>query len=425
MNIRNISIENMARAFVAVAALVTVPAGALAQAEVTSQVQPVESGVKFGPGRLTPSLEIQTRYDSMAGYVPDAAAEGGLRQAGDLIIHLKPGLHFVAPSESVEIALKAVYDYHGYTGAEESSLTEQSRQTLSFDAGALFGKSRDTRAEITNRFARSDRTSNLSLGAASISNRDDATLRVTQVGGKLWSITPSYTFTYEGFESLSGREAEDTLVEQYDYMAHNVRVDARYQAFSQSVVMLDVNVGHRGYLAENAVGEDVGNTKVMIGLNGKITQKIGYTLKGGYGTQFGLSDDDGYNGAIGNAELAWFATQLSDVRAGYLRGFEADPTYQFYANDRVYLNAGTMLGSKLKVRGGVSYDIIGFGEDGEREDTLLGFNLSPEYAFNRWFIGGVGYGYTVRATDGLEQAALSPFLDYDRHEVLAKATFVY
>lgn len=422
----NGNLHNLARAFVAAAALVTIPAGALAQAEIGAAADQPQTGIKFGSGRLTPSFEFETRYDSMAGYVSDPGKED-LRAAGDVILHLKPGLHFVAPSESVELAARAVYDYNAYTGAEESELTDQSRSTMNLEAGALFNKEGDTRVEITDRFARSDRTSTLSLGAASISNRNDAALSVTTLSKGAWSITPSYTFTYEGFEAISGSDTADKLLEQYDYTAHTGRVDVRYKVFAQSALLLDAAVGQRSYLAEDARGDDVGNARVTVGLDGKLTQKIGYLLKVGYGTQFGLPDDaaEGFGSAIGGAELSWAPTLLSEVRAGYARGFEADPTYQFYANDRVYLNVASALNTRLRVRAGVAYDIVSFGADDDREDTVFSANIGPEYAFNRWFIGGVSYGYTDRSTDGTANSALSPFLDYDRHEVAARVTFIY
>ncbi|WP_373044309.1 hypothetical protein [Vulgatibacter sp.] len=410
------------KTFLAVAATVAIPAGVLAQVPGVVE-QP--TGFRMGAGRLTTSFELESRYDSMAGYVADDTVDGGLREAGDMILLLKPGLHFKVPSDSLEIALKANYEYQGYMGAEESTLTEQSKSAMNLAGGLLFNRDGNVRAELTDTFVRSDRTSNLALGAASISNRNDAALRVSVLEKGAWSVTPSYTLTTENFESLSGLSAHDSVVEQYDYLAHNGGLDVRYGVFGESALLLDVGVGHRTYTADKPVGEDVGHARAMIGLGGKVSPKLGYTLKAGYGTQFGLEEADGFGSAVGSAELAWFATELSEVRLGYARGFEADPTFAFYGNNRVYANAGAQMTQALKVRGGVSYDMISFGADGSREDTLVGFNVSPEYAFNRWFSAGVHYGFTTRDSEGNDETVVPAYLAFDRHEFGARAMVVY
>lgn len=419
--------QTCSSAFGALLAAATIAAPGFAGAQQTAAAVDAEAptGFRMGSGRLNASLELQSRYDSMAGYVDDASAPNEQRAAADMILDIKPGLSFIAPSNTVEFGLKAAYTYQAYTGMEESALTDQSKSILDLDAGALFNKEGNVRVEVADKFARSDRPSNLSLGAASISNRNDAQLRVSVLEKGAWSITPSYVLTSETFESIVSDDALDRTVAQYDYVAHTGRIDARYEVFGKSALMFDGSVGQRTYTNDDPLGNDVGNVRVGVGLTGLLTQKLGYTVKGGYGTQFGLpADVDGFGSMIGNAELAWFANEGTEVRAGYLRSFEADPAYEFYADDRVYLTAGARFGSSTLLRAGLSYDSIGFGADADRTDGLLTASIAPSYAFNRWFEAGVSYAFTSRTTDGKDTEGNS-FLEFDRHELGARVAVLY
>lgn len=409
------------------AAAIAVPAAAGAQQQIAvTQTENPDSGIRMGTARLNPTFEFETRYDSQAGFVQEAG--GGFKGVGDLILHVRPGLRFKAPSETLELTFKGNYDYQAYLGTEDDSLTDQSKSAADLDFSAMFNRDGNVRFELADRFVRSDRTSNLSTGINSISNRNDATARLNFRSEGNWAVTAGYTLTSESFDAVSGKEQRD--LSKYDYLAHTGRVDARYAVFGKSAIVLDGAVSQRDYTADakddQAILREIGNAQVMVGLTGLLMPKLGYTAKVGYGTQFGLEDDrDGFSSAVANAELAWFANQLTDVRVGYLRTFEADPYYAYYQDDRVYLNASSQFGANTRLRAGLAYDTIGFGElgTGTAEDKLLTLSISPEYAFNRYVSGGLSYGFTQRTSD--RDSAVSSLYEYDRHEVGARVMFIY
>lgn len=411
------------------AAAIAVPAAAGAQQQTAvTQTSNPESGFKMGSARLNPTFEFETRYDSQAGFVQEA--DGNFKGVGDLILHIRPGLRFKAPSETLELSFKGNYDYQAYLGTEDESLTDQSKSAADLDFSALFNRDGNFRLELADRFVRSDRTSNLSTGINSISNRNDATVRVNFRNEGNWTITPSYTLTSESFDAVSGGTLEQNHLSQYDYLAHTGRVDARYSVFGKSALVFDGSISQRDYSADareaSSLLREVGSAQVMVGLTGLIAPKIGYTAKVGYGTQFGLEDDrEGFSSAVANAELAWFANQLTDVRVGYMRTFEADPVYSFYQDDRVYLNGTTQFGANTRLRAGLAIDTIGFGDVGEKTvtDTLVTLSLSPEYAFNRFISGGLSYGFTKRTSD--RDSDVISLYEYDRHELGARVMFIY
>lgn len=409
------------------AAAIAVPAAAGAQQQTAvTQTSNPESGIKMGSARLNPTFEFETRYDSQAGFVREGADFKGV---GDLILHIRPGLRFKAPSETLELSFKGNYDYQAYMGMEEDALTDQSKSAADLDFSALFNRDGNFRVELADKFVRSDRTSNLSTGINSISNRNDATVRLNFRSEGNWTVTPSYTLTSETFDAVSGGR-DQRNISLYDYLAHTGRIDARYTVFGKSAIVLDGAISQRDYSAEapeaSILLREVGSAQVMVGLTGLLTQKIGYTAKVGYGTQFGLEDErEGFSSAVANAELAWFANQLTDVRVGYLRTFEADPVYSYYQDDRVYLNGTAQFGANTRVRAGLAVDTIGFGEVGNQtaEDTLFTLSISPEYAFNRFISGGLSYAFTQRSSD--RDSAVISLYDFDRHELGARVMFIY
>lgn len=426
---RNRAAARLRTGIFAAAALVAAPSAAFAQQTIVEQ----DTGIRIGSGRLNPYFEFESTYDSMAGVITNE--QGEAEGKGDVILHIRPGIRFEAPSDKLQLSLKAYYDYNAYMGAEDEALTEQSKSTADIDFSALFNRDGNVRFEVTDRFVRSDRTSNLSLGVNSISNRNDASARVTAIRKGAWSITPSYTLTTETFERVDGAFNE-AVYERYNHLQHTGRLDARYTIAPQTALLLNAGVSFRSYTADlENKADDVGAARILVGVGGSLLPKLGYTAKVGYGSQFGLDDaadgsTRGFSGALGLAELAYRPTELSEIRVGYARSFESDPNYDYYSDDRVYLESALALSSALGLRAGISYDAIGYGrllfqsEAGEREDSIFRFHVGPEYRFNRYLSGGIAYALTQRSAEG-EGVYLKDLYNYDRHELSARLAFVY
>lgn len=408
-------------------AAVVCAAPALAGAQ-ASDLEP--TGVRIGSGRLNPTISFDATYDSAAGVVEDEMKSG-------TILHIRPGIRFLAPSDTLQLKLNANYDYHAFLGDDLSDL---SKSAADVDFGALFNKEGDVAFEITDRFVRSDRTDVYSVGINSIVNRNDASLRLITRSGDAWSLTPSYTLTTQTFESVIDDTAFANGLEFYDNLSHRGRVDARFALGARTALLVDAAVGYRTYTGDETVlgdtgrADDVGDLNFQVGLTSMLSPKVGVTVKGGYGSQFGLDDAEdgsarGFSGFVGNAELGWYATDLTTVRLGYARTFQADPRFDFYSDDRLYLESALAFTRQFGVRAGLSYDMVAFGGGlqgdaaEENEHDIFRFHVGPEYQFNRWFGAGVSYALTSRSATGTNEDSL--FYNYDRNELTGRITFTY
>lgn len=410
---------------VVAAALLAAPAVGVAQ---TAE----QNGVRIGSGRLNPTISFDATYDSAAGVV-------GGEMKGGTILHVRPGFRFLAPSNSMEVKLDANYDYNAFLGDELSGL---SKSAADADLGLLFNKDGDVQFEISDKFVRSDRTDVYSLDINSIVNRNDASLRLITRSGDSWSITPSYTLGVQFFESAIDDDAYADSLEYYDNLTHNARVDARFSLAPRTALLVDVGVGFRSYTGDESrlgreLADDVGNTRLQLGVTSMLSNKVGVTVMGGYGMQFGLDDtvdgeSRGFSGLIGKAELGWYATELTTVRLGYGRTFQADPRHDYYSDDRIYLESALAFTRQFGVRAGISYDMVEFGTpvaavgNVEVEDSssdIFRFHVGPTWQFNRWFGAGLSYALTSRAGEGSYKD--SPYYNYDRNEVTGRVTFTY
>ena len=365
---RNRAARAMSKKIALVAALSAVPMIANAQTADADQ-----TGVRIGAGRLNPVIAFETRYDSAAGV-------DGNEIVGDTIIHIRPGIRFLAPSSSFQLKLDANYDYNAFLSEE---LSDMSKSTADIDFGVLFNRDGDTQFEVTNRFVRSDRTDVYSVGIDSIVNRNDAGLRLITRSGDSWSLTPSYTLSSQTFESVTALPAAESELERYDNLSHNFGIDARFSLAAKTALLVDVGVGYRGYTGDDTKlplgrekADDVGNMNLQVGITSMLSQKVGFTVKGGYGSQFGLDDaadntGRGFGGFVGNAELGWYATELTSVRLGYGRTFQADPNFDYYSDDRLYVESALAFSRQFGLRAGLSYDMVAFGStEGDAGDEI-------------------------------------------------------
>src|SRR5690606_7103074 len=60
------------------------------------------NGIRFGTGRLHSSIEVESRYDSFAGWGQTAAVDGP-EKVGDLVLHVKPALRLDVPSKTLRL----------------------------------------------------------------------------------------------------------------------------------------------------------------------------------------------------------------------------------------------------------------------------------------------------------------------------------
>jgi hypothetical protein len=380
------------------------------------------NGIRFGTGRLHSSIEVESRYDSFAGWGQTAAVDGP-EKVGDLVLHVKPALRLDVPAKTLRLGADAGIDYVGYTGSVESWTSKQSKLNANLGLNAVLNPEGDYQVEIDERFVRSDRTTNLELGVLTISNRNDVGLAFDMTpGGGAWVVRPSYTNTIETFEPRDGGSCEpgqlcspanlDT-VNAWNYMEHRAGLDLGWKLGSKSVLVLDTGFGVRNYSEAVSEKYDAQSLRVVAGYVGMVAPKIELKVKAGYGAQFASDaafEDKAFSGMLGQAEASYLYTEKTKVSLGYLHTFSPSPTTSLhYTNDRGYLGGQWAFSREFGARATLAYDTLNFSDD--RRDEIFSLTFGPEYQPNDMLAMGVTYGFMDRTSN-----TQLPHYEYDRNE---------
>ena len=407
------------RALSPAAALLALLLTADAQAQMSTVSQRGDNGIKVGAGRLHPLFGFETRFDSYVGLSEQGTSTGGVPDGtGDLILHIRPGLELEVPSDTIQLGARFLLDYNAYTGMTEAWTSDLSRTAASFDLNALINPKGKVQVGLDERFARSDKITNLELGALTLSNRNDAGINVSILPGNgNLLIRPGYVNTYEHFEPRDGNP--DPNVANHDYWQHNLGLNLGYKVLPESALVLDTSLAIRNYERTPSQQYDTQNLRVLGGFVGLVAPRISLLAKAGYGQQL---DSAGYDGFLAHAELGYLYSAQTQVRLGYVRSFEPSPSAGlYYTDDRVYLDGSTRLGQKLRLNAGLSYDQINFPELSSRgTEDQIGFHIGPDWEFNSFLTAGISYALTSRTS-----ARTVGGLDYDRHEVGAHVMVYY
>jgi hypothetical protein len=139
------------------------------------------------------------------------------------------------------------------------------------------------------------------------------------------------------------------------------------------------------------------------------------TLKAGWGQDFGAT---GSGTPLAQVEGTYLLTQTANFKVGYARSLEPVAALGMFRDDRAYLEGQMLLGGRLTLRGVTSFDYLSF--EGDRRDVVLKVDLGPQYQFQRWLVGGVGYLFEMRAS-----SASGAGINYNRHEGYVRMSVAY
>lgn len=398
------------------------------------------NGLRVGEGRLHPHLEVESRYDSLVGWVGElkpASDFSTLTAYGDLGMHYRPGFVLEVPSEAVALSLSATVDVVQYMGMENPGTTAQNWVGAEAGGSAIFNPKGNISFGVEDTFRRSDRTSMLVLAVGTITDYNLARLRLgIRPGSGALLIEPGYSMAFEHFEWETGAISADCTrgdptcdpqaVSALDYQMHTVHLDATWKFLPKTSFVLESSLGVRKWIGEQETNDgtvltydrfDTKNLKVLAGLTGLITDKLTLTVKGGWGDQLGKA---GFKSVIGQVEAGFQPSEQLELKAGYLRTFEPllGPSLA-YTDDRVHASLRTAFGERLALLGEVSYDTIGF--DRNRTDHLLRLSVAPSYVITRWLSASVGLARTGRDSS-LTDAEM---VDYTRLEYYARLRASY
>jgi hypothetical protein len=385
-------------------------------------LQASTNGVRVGNGRLHPSLDLEGRYDSLAG-----VAFGTDEVVGDFILRVRPGISLEVPSPTALVRLDAKADYNRYLGLDVAGT--RSLSYLGGDAHLAFHVSPDARVSLKlgDRFSHSDRTSAVGLGVGVLSLFNEAYVQLPiRPGGGALSVQPGYAFAFEGF--LSSRTVTPLSADAHrlSYLSHRPHLEAHWRFLPKTAVVLDVRGDIRRYpdadfnIATNALYS-------LLGVSGLVTPKVALVARGGYGNTFlptevreaGIPN---YESFIGQLEATWILSETARFNLGVSRSFFPVPRFGWYGDHRVYGQAQLLFAGRLLVEVDGAYHFLNYATG--RRDALATPGFTVGYRITPWMNFGLGYRFSLRASSA-PATQLPAATHYLRHETFGVLVLTY
>lgn len=408
------------------------PVGAMAQAQ-------GDSGIKVGEGRLHPSLDVESRYDSALGYFPPpgefptdpGTGTSNLQPSpsGDFVLHVRPGLRFEQSSARMNLQASGHVDWvrpMGWITPTSTAAAERLEGLVS--ANLSLNPQAPVGLEVGEQLSRSDRTGNLVLGNGVLSLFNELRLAVpVRPGGGALELKPELAWAVERFTAL-GRQlppgcpegdasCNPQLLDQANY--HNLRagLQGRWRFLPKTAVVLDTRFDYR--LFDQAPGApSPAILRTSAGLAGLLTPKLALLIQPGWSWDFGGT---GVTTFIGQFEATYHFSQTLSVRGGYHRALEPVSVLSSVSDDRFLAEGRVMMGGRLTARGLAQVDLLNFAAAANtppRSDTLVRLDLGADYLLHKWVQAGAGYLLTWR---GSNAAGIS----FTRHELYLRVSVLY
>jgi Putative beta-barrel porin 2 len=186
---------------------------------------------------------------------------------------------------------------------------------------------------------------------------------------------------------------------------HTISADDSWEFLPKTALFWNGTIAfHQFVHPEGAIGDRDDGTIVSskIGINGALTQRIGFTVAAGYGAGF-FDDDNDYENVLAQVELRWKPQENLLWAIGYDR--ESNPSFQgnFANMDRVKTRVQAFIGGVFVLAANADLTFVDFGRDDElqqeRNDVQLLTKLSGEYRIVDWFAITGQLGYLQNFTD--------------------------
>jgi hypothetical protein len=365
-------------------------------------------GIRLGDFELHPGLGTEIGYDSNIFLAePD-------QEQDSAILRVSPHLHLsTLTSErlqgqrqrlSFRAGASAAFKY--YFAPSEGDIGVRQDARLTWAPGDVFS------LELFNEFVRSIDPFTEPAGPES-AGVDQLAFGRDQlgVGTRLQLSTPGglvkggvgYRYDIDFFE--------EGLFRSNNNDNHTISADTSWEFLPKTALFWNGSVGLHSFdddTADEALTERNDSTRVMskIGLNGALTQRVGFTLAGGYGAGF-YEDDNDYENVIAQVELRWRLRQTMLWALGYDRDYSTAFQGNFARMDRVKTRLQAMLGRTVVLGARAELTFVDFGRDenldatgeGERNDIQLLTNLNGEYRIVDWLALTAELGYLENFTD--------------------------
>jgi hypothetical protein len=213
-------------------------------------------------------------------------------------------------------------------------------------------------------------------------------LRIRPGGGTL-TIETGYRLQLMFFE-------DDTMAEQSNRHAHDVRVLTTWKIFPKTALVSRIRFTPTLYMGDDSVKETSYPVRSLFGLQGLLANKFGLLLLAGYGVSNYVRGPN-FSGIIAQAELMFYATPVSTIRVGGERDFVDSYYANYYVKNGGYVSYAQLFGGVFlaTLRGDVSgrqyatYNQpapVGGAtpNTADRVDIWIGATLTLEYRMTAW-----------------------------------------
>lgn len=384
------------------------------------------NGIRLGgsEGRLHPFVELEGRYDSNVYVGATSNAE-----AGDVIIHVRPGLSLVVPGDMTSVELTAKLDIAQYLGNSDTATKDLSKLYAEAELGVSVNKKGVVALEVNDAFRRSDRPEALSLNTGVISNFNlfEAKLPIRPGGGALtlnlngaWALETYESLFKGGFTcdpAVGGAACDPALLSKLGYSEVRGGAGVAWKFLPRTSALLEGSYFKR-LPNDTTLAADPAGYRISAGVSGLVTPHVAATVKAGYGSTTGVTPSLGT--WLAAVEGEWMPSETTSVKLGYSHDLAVDPV-ALYATNRVSLSARQLVAGRVALGLTGSWDQLAY-SPGSETTTILRASPSVGVDVTRWLKAELAYAYTDRSSS---TGAVAVVRDYTKSEVWLKAVATY
>lgn len=184
---------------------------------------------------------------------------------------------------------------------------------------------------------------------------------------------------------------------------HTISADTVYEFLPKTGLFWNGSFGIHHYANPAGPGLSRNDSRLVatkVGLNGGLTEKVGFTVAAGYGAGFFEADGD-YESVIGQVEARYRPIDSLMWSLGYDREYNTAFQGNYARIDRPKTALQLMLGGEAVVGARAELTFVSYGAEaaGSRDDIQLSTDLNGEYRFTDWFALTAEFGYLRNFTD--------------------------
>ena len=359
-------------------------------------------GVKMGSSMVFhPGIGVEAGYDSNV-YRSETGLIGAAR------LRIAPYFDFATlppqrlegegakPAVEFRLGLAGVYeDWFG----KDPSLDDRRDFGVMTDLHFLLFPYGKWRLQIDDSFTRTITPPNESGPKNHTRDYNDASIGIKFVPGEALSVGLKYNFMINYYEYKPLRNSGN-------YQQHMISLNSQWKFLPKTAVTFDGEFIPFLRKGSHLTGTDVMvaktsfNLNLWFGLVGLFTKRFGAALRGGYGGGFYSRGDD-LDTWLLQAELRFFTTPMSVLRAGFLRDLRPSYFTNYYMRNQIYLGYEQLIKGKVLLSGKVLAAYLQYStmlEDGGGTPQPVGPSImTPDADRTDWVLGAVIFGeYRIR-----------------------------